>query len=141
MRVDLSPIENESARNIVLLAMEVSCNVLGIDPLVGFLITEEDAEAEAGVLQQGKSVAYIIEIKKSVLEGDEANLVRKIAHEMTHIMQYENDYLCFGAHEEAIVYKGELYNWEHDGEYWLAPWEIEARGMELGIWWYYVENT
>lgn len=51
-----------------------------------------------------------------------------IWHEMTHIKQFEQDGLYMS--DELMMFKGERVT--HD-EYWLYPWEIEARGMELAL--------
>jgi hypothetical protein len=47
---------------------------------------------------------------------------------MTHIKQFERDGLYMS--DELMMFKGERVT--HD-EYWLYPWEIEARGMELAL--------
>ena len=50
-----------------------------------------------------------------------------VFHEMTHIKQYEFDGLDLGT---PAMFKGESFR----GNYWDAPWEVEARKAEKKMW-------
>jgi len=67
-------------------------------------------------------------------ETDE--LVKTIGHELTHVKQFTYDGLEFD-HDDVVVFRNSEYRFENDMEYWLSPWEIEARGYEAGIWMLY----
>lgn len=59
------------------------------------------------------------------------SLIKHIAHEMTHLRQYKLQQLeCndFGARWLGVFYPP--YDDPYGDEYWLSPWECEARAME-----------
>ena len=70
---------------------------------------------------------------KIVIQKDleEEQIVRLIAHEMQHLKQFKHDRL-FETEAGMMLFDGVEYPpFEHmSDEYFLAPWEMEARGME-----------
>jgi len=66
-------------------------------------------------------------------------LLRGIAHELTHIKQYaRSELLDYYRTPELVRWKDEVYDNPAEDKknleaYWLAPWEIEARGWEGGL--------
>lgn len=72
---------------------------------------------------------------------DEREFIKTLAHEITHIKQFIYDDLVFFEEEDSVEFRGELYRFENSLEYWLAPWEVEARGMELALWAVYLKAT
>ena len=68
---------------------------------------------------------------------DDSELVKTIGHELTHVKQFIYNGLEFDL-EDVVVFRGSEYRFENDLEYWLAPWEIEARGYEAAIWMLYL---
>lgn len=57
-------------------------------------------------------------------------LPRVIFHEMAHQMQFQSGLVILG---DKGFYKGEEHPIGTKSQYWWAPWEIEARGMEEAI--------
>ena len=60
-----------------------------------------------------------------------------VFHEMTHVKQSIKDGLRLEGRNSK--FKGINYN-SDDMEYWIRPWEIEARGMEGALEAFYVED-
>lgn len=85
---------------------------------------------EAMVTPHKTEKKYLVAINEEFIEKNNCQdeLIRLIAHELTHVNQFEKGELIWT--EDDAVYKGELYRYENDLEYWFAPWEVEARGME-----------
>lgn len=76
--------------------------------------------------------SYLIAINPEV-DWQEPEFVKTIAHELIHVKQFTYDGLDFEA-EDTVMFRGSYYRLENDMEYWLSPWEIEARGYENAIW-------
>lgn len=57
-------------------------------------------------------------------------LLRTIAHEIVHVMQYKEGMKDYD--NGYVTYNGSLYN-EHMIDYYEYPWEIEAMGRERGL--------
>ena len=54
------------------------------------------------------------------------DILKTIAHEMVHIKQF-----AYGETNESLTrWKGQRQTGE---DYWLCPWEVEAHGMETGL--------
>jgi len=81
-------------------------------------LTENSAELEI----LGEGVYTIVLDKKLLRENDLVDTIKCIAHEMVHVKQHEHD----GLDLETSMFKGV----EWGGDYWFAPWEVEARGLE-----------
>lgn len=66
--------------------------------------------------------------KKIVLE---ASSIRAIAHEMVHVKQFLKHQLVES--DPIVFWNGQATRLTYDlddDEYWLSPWEMEARGYE-----------
>lgn len=73
----------------------------------------------------GKARAFKIEIHPGI---GARNILKCLAHEMVHIKQY-----AYGETNDSLSrWKGVRIN-SDDIDYWIHPWEIEAYGMEVGI--------
>jgi hypothetical protein len=87
------------------------------------------------------TMAEVVELKNSYAISispavqDERKVVEIIGHEMTHIKQFVYD----GLDLDRCAFKGSEYIIENDLDYWFAPWEVEARGMEQALWAYFCE--
>jgi hypothetical protein len=74
---------------------------------------------------------FLVALNPSIA-WDEDELVKTIGHELTHVKQFTYDGLKF-EFEDVVVFKDNEYRFENSMEYWLSPWEIEARGYEAAI--------
>lgn len=64
------------------------------------------------------------------------DLITTIAHEMVHVWQYHRGDLKSYEKEELYFWKGKLYKHTDDTEeYFLRPWEMEARAYETYCEW------
>lgn len=52
-----------------------------------------------------------------------------LGHELVHVKQYAYKELSMLS-GDTVKYKQKLYRTSNAMEYWLAPWELEARGYE-----------
>lgn len=90
---------------------------------VDIFVETEDLGANSAELEiLGGSVYSIILDRKFIKNEDLVYIIRAVAHEMVHVKQHELDDLCL----ETEMFKGEAWR----GDYWFAPWEVEARGLE-----------
>lgn len=87
-----------------------------------FVETEGLDENSAELEVLGGSVYSIILDRKFIKNEDLVYIIRAVAHEMVHVKQHELDGLCL----ETAMFKGKHWG----GDYWFAPWEVEARGLE-----------
>ena len=74
------------------------------------------------------------------------NLSRKdtlnaIAHEMVHVRQNAKGTLK-SQFNNTVKWQGKLYECDESSAlgYWLVPWEVEARGLESGLYALHEEN-
>ena len=74
----------------------------------------------------------LIEIKKGM---SRESILCAIAHELVHIKQYVRKELIFYSNN-STRYCGKLYSTKKM-EYWDYPWEIEAMGKEVGLYYRY----
>lgn len=75
---------------------------------------------------------FIIGIETEVNEGEDDPL-SVLAHEMVHVKQYvTGDLVDHGTH---CSWKGKSYEaYEADSnDYYFSPWEVEAFGMQVGL--------
>jgi hypothetical protein len=84
-------------------------------------------DSHAGCLHIGE-MEYEIYINENV-EFTPGRLCELIAHEMIHVKQYELDGLE-DLPGDTVQFAGKFYRMENKLEYWLSPWEMEARAME-----------
>lgn len=87
-----------------------------------FIETESLEENSAELEILGGGVYSIILDRKFLKNEDLVYIIRAVAHEMVHVKQHELEELCL----ETEMFKGEHWG----GDYWFAPWEVEARGLE-----------
>jgi len=76
---------------------------------------------------------YMIEINNTLKRDRQ---LEAIAHEITHVKQYAKGEL------KDMVRGANRVKWHsrpvsNDTDYWFEPWEIEARGFEAALTWYY----
>lgn len=73
----------------------------------------------------GKPREFEIEIHSGI---GAAEILKTLAHEMVHIKQY-----VYGeTNDQLSRWKGTKVD-SDNLEYWVQPWEIEAHGMEVGL--------
>jgi len=88
--------------------------------------------AETSEHQKTSKILFIT-FDTNLYAKETSKMVRRIAiHEMTHVKQFIKDGLALWVDGE-VAFRGKSYLLTNDAEYWLAPWEIEARGYEEGI--------
>lgn len=93
----------------------------------------EESEADAARL---KNHRYEVRINKSRV--DENVLLNAIFHEMTHVKQFVKDQ--FIPTNNIVRWKGETFKMESPEEYYLSPWEMEARAMEEALIYFYDQS-
>ena len=89
-----------------------------------------DEDIESGSIAEAVRVSknkFMIVLSKNMIDSDES-LARTIFHEMTHIKQFMQDGFKIGA--KKVSWQGEKFNVKSEKDYWLSPWEMEARAME-----------
>ena len=74
--------------------------------------------------ESGKPREFTVEINRNM---SAINIFKTLAHEMVHIKQYA---YC-DLNENLTRWKGDRIS--DDLDYWDHPWEIEAHGMESGL--------
>jgi hypothetical protein len=67
-------------------------------------------------------------------------IIKSLAHEMVHVWQYASGKMKDYVREPGKVRFGEkIYDYSIESEeYWFLPWEIEAYGMEVGLYQHYL---
>ena len=63
------------------------------------------------------------------------NILKTLAHEMVHVKQYATGQMKDYTRSHHIKWEGKLFedSESHNDDYWFYPWEIEAHGMEIGL--------
>jgi hypothetical protein len=84
-----------------------------------------------------RSRDFIITINKN-LNKKQTLLV--LAHEMVHVKQYAKGELKDYIKVNKSKWKNEIHDLD-ETDYWFQPWEIEAHGMEKGLYVRYMEYT
>jgi hypothetical protein len=94
---------------------------------VKFIKTSGDVFGYASVEERtdyGKARDFLIEMNP-IIGG--RNILKSLAHEMVHIKQY-----AYSETNDTLTrWKGTYV--KEDMDYWIQPWEIEAYGMEAGL--------
>lgn len=75
---------------------------------------------------------YLIEFDSVALETDEL-FIRNLSHELTHVRQFMRNGLK-PVGKSGWQFMNARFAYESDLDYWFAPWEVEARGMEQAGW-------
>ena len=65
-------------------------------------------------------------------------IAETVAHEMVHVKQWATGEMKELVRQNKTKFKGELFG---DTEYWFRPWEIEAHGIEKGLFVKWAEAT
>ena len=74
---------------------------------------------------------FVVQLRRDM---SERILLSTLAHEMGHVRQYCEGDLKFSTSDLYLAkWRGEVYDQRQTEEYWLAPFEIEARGLEDGL--------
>lgn len=92
-----------------------------------------DEDIESGSIAEALKISkkkYMIVLSKNQIDSDES-LARSIFHEMTHIKQYMQDGFKIGA--KKVSWQGKKFSMKSEKDYWLSPWEMEARAMEEAL--------
>lgn len=92
-----------------------------------------DENIESGSIAEAVRVSknkFMIVLSKNMIDSDES-LAKTIFHEMTHIKQYMEDGFKIGA--KKVSWQGKKFNMKSEKDYWLSPWEMEARAMEEAL--------
>lgn len=88
---------------------------------------ESGSVAEAFRLSKKK---FMLAVSKEAIRDTE-DLLKCVFHEMTHIKQYKHNGLRFGT--KKVELGGQKYPFKDSIDYWLSPWEMEARAMEEAL--------
>lgn len=80
----------------------------------------------------GKPNSFLILVNPFI--GAKA-ILTTIAHEMVHVKQYVYRQI----NDDLTIWKGQRVI-SDDIEYWLQPWEIEAHGLEVGLFQLFAEK-
>lgn len=84
-----------------------------------------------GWMEQNTKSKYTLTISTSMRSMKDKLLC--IGHELVHVKQYLHDEME-DLPNNFVRFKGQYYKYFDYGEgYWFSPWEIEAYGMELGL--------
>lgn len=93
-------------------------------------ITRKQKSSECSRKPDG---SFVINIQKDLTKKHWAyTATEHLAHEMVHLRQYKHDTLVGDCDENVTYWKGEPYlpvRYMSD-EYFLSPWEMEARALE-----------
>lgn len=65
-------------------------------------------------------------------------MLKSLAHEMVHVKQYVYGELKDYLKVNKISWKGQDFH-HKDIDYWLSPWEVEAHGIERGLYAKYMQ--
>jgi hypothetical protein len=127
----IDPSMDEDTSSIIGYSARICENLFKLTE-VEVLITfnEKASEGYEAVTIPGKD-KFLVALNPNIA-WDEDELVKTIGHELTHVKQFTYDGLKF-EFEDVVVFKDNEYRFENSMEYWLSPWEIEARGYEAAI--------
>ena len=126
--------EQDMKRIMRMQAVKLFKEVLNLQGIT--IRVRNDFSLDSTTLAQVADMGGWFDISVNPMVKSERKAVELIAHEMTHVKQFVHDKLDL----EKCSFKGDEYTMECDMDYWFAPWEIEARGMEQALWAYYCEN-
>ena len=83
-----------------------------------------------------KSKSFTITIDPSL---HKKNMLLTLAHEMVHVKQYAKGELKDYVKMNKVKFKNEFIE-SSKVDYWELPWEIEALGREIGLYYKFLEN-
>lgn len=108
------------------------------------VVDTPDIEIQIVAIEEDEGVEYCADVMEksfaenayviTIYEDDtmtSANLIRSLAHEMTHVKQFVKGELFYNE-DNSVTFNGEYFTSDSiDTEsYFELPWEIEANGME-----------
>jgi len=98
---------------------------------------DKEFHAEDACVHHKKGHKYIITLGSIDLMDNFVYMI--LAHEMTHVKQFELDGLELYYKGRKSRFNGQIYDidLDNDSEYFSAPWEVEARINEVPITYYY----
>lgn len=107
-------------------------NKLGIESH-DFTLIIERKKLEQGIrglcLYDPEEREFTIELERRNTSSRHINIYSVLAHEMVHVKQYvKNELVDF--HSSLVLWNGKLMP---SDMYWDAPWEIEAYGLQQGL--------
>ena len=116
-------------------AAEFYAAKLGIadDVIVGIHLHDELDVAGYCQLHTDQAIPYyIIGLEKDPAEGEDDPIL-VLAHEMVHVKQYAKGELV--DHGKYCSWHGKKYEEAeaNSEEYFFSPWEVEAFGMQVGL--------
>ena len=82
-----------------------------------------------------KRYNFILTINKNL---NKKQTLFALAHEMVHVKQYAKGELKDYVRLDKIKWKNEVHDL-NNSDYWFHPWEIEAHGMEKGLYVKYMD--
>ena len=136
----VDPNMDKDISDIVTTAAEVCTNLFNLyDKEVLITFNGEASEGYEAVTIPGEDGRFLIALNPDK-KWDEEEIVKTIGHEYTHVKQFTYNGLDI-EFEDMALFKGSEYRFENDMEYWLSPWEIEARGHEVAVWLLYIGKT
>jgi hypothetical protein len=83
-----------------------------------------------------KNRDFILTINKNL---NKKQILFALAHEMVHVKQYAKGELKDYVRLDKIKWKNEVHDL-NNSDYWFQPWEIEAHGMEKGLYVKYIDS-
>jgi hypothetical protein len=94
------------------------------------LIEQATSMEDSSECQMFRDGSFRIIIENGI---DYSAIIEHVAHEMVHLRQYKHDELIMFANE--VIWKGKPYPYAdyQTDEYFLSPWEMEARALEAWI--------
>ena len=107
--------------------------LLDINPAVRLQWSKEGDDEDYSECAECEDGSFVITIQHW-LEGQ--NLIEAIGHEMVHVWQHVRGDLITMHDEHRWIWKGQMYvDSGSMEEYFLRPWELEARSLEAWIEW------
>ena len=101
------------------------------------LVFEQLSTKECGYCEwENNNRNFIITINKNL---NKKQTLFALAHEMVHVKQYAKGELKDYVRVDKIKWKNEIHDLTNS-DYWFQPWEIEAHGMEKGLYVKYMES-
>jgi hypothetical protein len=91
------------------------------------LMNGKDEKVEASA-DRIKNKRYEVRLARAQIEDSLDAVLLALFHEMTHVKQFVHD--GFILYSNKAIWKNEPYQKD---DYWLSPWEMEARAMERAL--------
>ena len=69
------------------------------------------------------------------------NALKILAHEMVHVKQFAKREMIDHENAKHVSWHGKRYLCHTDDRYWTLPWEVEAYGLEPGLYYRFRRDT